>query len=245
MVQTYKIILWRRPEAKETSFEEIAHRIYDTLCVLQRYDEIFRPNYLTVWKKSDASKFEWSYKSFSENLKNKVIKIEGEEKPELGYTSSFFSSLNDDESCGIRFTVGIKDNKFVNSLVINLPYSIDYSEEEKSIMLRTMFSELVSKFEPYWGCVCSNKFEIDNLRLLSGNTPLYLHWLNYWSKDVESTVSGKFFKKIQKMKDISYKDGILQISKNALNDKNNKDIEFFKKINDVFFITGNGLDVNR
>ncbi len=60
---------------EKISFEEIAHRAYDSLFVLQKYDEIFRPNYLTVNKKSDASKFEWSYNIFSEELQKKVMKI--------------------------------------------------------------------------------------------------------------------------------------------------------------------------
>lgn len=234
MIQTYSIILWRKPEKEEISFEEIVNRIYDSLCVLQKYDEIFRPNYLTVKKKSDASKFDWSYKSFSEKLQNEVMKIGKKEIPELGYTLSFFSSLNDEESCGISLRVGNKDNRFVNSLVINLPKSVEYSEEINSNMLKTLFYELVNSFEPYWGCISSNQFKMDNLKYLSGNTPLYLNWLNYWSTEVESTVSVAFFEKIKNMTDISYKDGVLQISKRALDYRNDKDMEYFKNINHVF-----------
>lgn len=235
MIQTYSIILWRKPEREETSFEEIANRIYDTLCVLQKYDEIFRPNYLTVKEKSNASRIDWSYKIFYEKLQNQVMKIGKKEIPELGYSLSFFSSLNDEESCGISFRVGNKDNRFVNSLVINLPNSIEYSEEKNSSMLKTLFCELVNSFEPYWGCVSSNKFKMDNLKYLSGNTPLYLNWLNYWSNEVESAVGEEFFEKIKNMKDVLYKDGILQISKRALDYRNDKDMEYFKNINHTFF----------
>lgn len=234
MIQSYSIILWRKPEMEKISFEEIAHRAYDSLFVLQKYDEIFRPNYLTVNKKGDASKFEWSYNIFSEELQKKVMKIGKKEISVLGYSLSFFSSLNDDESCGISIRVGNKDSRFVNSLVINLPVCIDYSEEKNSNMLKTLFSELVNCFEPYWGCVSSNTFIIDDRMYMSGNNPLYLHWLNYWSNEVALTVNGIFFEKIKNMPDISYRDGILQIGKRAFDYKNDNDMEYFKNINSVY-----------
>ncbi len=233
MLQTQKIILWRKPEIEKVSFDEIAHRAYDSISVLQKYDEIFRPNFLTVYKKSDASKFEWSYRNFSEKLQKKVMKIGKKEITELGYSLAFFSSLNDDETSGISVRVGNKDSKFINTLIIHLPLCINYSDDINSNMIKTMFTELVNCFEPYWGCVASNKFVITD-NYMSGNNPLYIHWLNYWSDEVASTVSDMFFEKIKKMPEISYSGGILQIGERAFNEKNDNDMELFKNINNIY-----------
>lgn len=234
MIQKFTIILWRKAEQEEKSFDEIAREAYETLCILQKYDEIFRPNYLTVKKKSDASKFEWNYGSFLDALQNGVMKIGKNKLTELGYSISFFSSLNENESCGISLRVGNKDAKFVNSLIMGLPICLDYRENVNSCMLKKLFCELTNCFRPYWGCVSNNKFQIGELGYMRGNNPLYIHWLNYWSKDVVSTVSSKFFEDIKNISEISFMDGVLQLGENAFDCRNGKDKIYFEEINKYY-----------
>lgn len=234
MNQTYTIILWRKAETKEESFDEISKRIYNTLSLLQKYDEIFRPNYLTITKKNCISKFEWNYLNFSSKLQNGVIKIGKDEMSELGYSLSFFSSLNENESCSVTLRVGNKNTRFVNSIIISLPVIVEYSKKSNSNMLKKLFIELVNCFEPYWGCVSNNKFKIGTIGHMCGNKPLYIHWLNYWSKDVTDNVASSFFENLVNFSNVSYKDNILQLSENAFDYRNEKDFLYFQNINNYY-----------
>ena len=234
MIQKYSIILWRKAELEEKSFDEIAKETYDTLCILQEYNEILRPNYLTVKKKSNVSKFEWNYEMFSEVLNNGVITVGKNKMNSLGYSLSFFSSLNENESCGISLRVGNKDSRFVNSFIIELPISLDFNDNNNSYMIDELFCKLVNSFGPFWGCVSNNKFQIGDLGYMNGSNPLYVHWLNYWSGEVVSTISSKFFDIIKNVSDISFQDGILLLRDSAFDCRNENDTAYFQEINKYY-----------
>lgn len=234
IIQTYSIVLWRKAEKEEITFDDIARRAYDSLDILQKYDVIFRPNFLTAKSKKKVLAFEWNYASFSQNLQNGIMKIGKEEISQLGYSISFCSSLNENESCGILVKVGNRDSRFYNSIVINLPTCVNYCEKSNSDIIKELFTELVNCFEPFWGCISSNQLDIEGLAYMNNNNPLYVHWMNYWSREVALTINKKFYEEIKRITGIAYKGGFLQLSDNVLSSKNEKDLALFKTVNDIY-----------
>lgn len=94
MIQRHSIILWKKAERKDKDFEEIAKETYEVLKQFQECPQELRPNYLTAKTKKDIKEFDWNYENFRSMLKKGVNK-EGENIFEdLGYSISFFSSLN-------------------------------------------------------------------------------------------------------------------------------------------------------
>ena len=57
MIQSQKILLWKREEPKDKNFEDFAREAFDTLSVLQVYPSVFRPNYLSAYRKKDVKPF--------------------------------------------------------------------------------------------------------------------------------------------------------------------------------------------
>jgi len=48
MIQRHSIILWKKAEKKDKSFEKIARETYEALNLLQDCPQELRPNYLTA-----------------------------------------------------------------------------------------------------------------------------------------------------------------------------------------------------
>lgn len=125
-MQRHSIILWKKAEKKDKAFDEIAKETYEVLNLFRDCPQELRPNYLTAETKKDIKEFDWNYENFRSTLK-KGINKEGENIFEdLGYSISFFSSLNGQNACGFEMIAGNKNEKFHNSLIINLPATVHW-----------------------------------------------------------------------------------------------------------------------
>ena len=130
MVQRHSIILWKKAEEEDKVFEEISAETYEVLKLFQDYPQKLRPNYLTAKTKKDIRRFDWNYENFSNELK-KGINKEGQNTFEnLGYTISFFSSMDEEDSCTFQMRAGNKNEKFFNTLIVNLPLSLNLYDEK-------------------------------------------------------------------------------------------------------------------
>ena len=237
MVQRHSIILWRKAEEKDKSFEEISTEAYEVLNLLQDYLQELRPNYLTSNTKKDIQRFDWNYENFSNVLKKGINKEGKNTFEDLGYSISFFSSMNEEDSCSFQMRAGNKNEKFFNTLIINLPLSINLYDEKTAEEINNLFEKLVQAYIPHWGCVSNKVLSRKYGKFLEGNLPTTVHWINYWSEDIISTIG---MARIQKIIDInlgvSFKNGILSIKNTALNMDKEDDIRFHDEMQKQLFL---------
>lgn len=227
MIQRHSIILWKKEEKRDKSFEEIAKETYEVLTIFQNYPRELRPNYLTVKTKRDTKEFDWNYENFS-NLLKKGINKDGETIFEdLGYCISFFSSLKEQDSCGFGITAGNKKEKFYNTLNINLPLSLNLYNKKMAREISNLFEKLVQVYTPYWGCISNKALSRKYGKYLDGNLPTTVHWLNYWSEDIIQAVG---LEKVRKIVDenstISFRNAILQVKDTAFDISKEEDVKF-------------------
>lgn len=237
MIQRHSIILWKKAEKKDKDFEEIAKEAYEVLNLFQDCPQELRPNYLTAKTKKDIKEFDWNYENFRSMLK-KGINKEGENIFEdLGYSISFFSSLNGQNSCGFEIIAGNKNEKFYNVLIINLPLSLNLYDKKMADMIRNLFEKLIQSYKPYWGCISNKALSRKYGKFLEGNLPTTVHWINYWSEDIIGTIG---MKKIQNVVDkntmSTFKTGILSIKETALDVEKEDDIRLHAEFHKQLFL---------
>ncbi len=237
MIQRHSMILWKKAEKKDKDFEEIAKETYEVLNLFQDCPQELRPNYLTAKTKKDIREFDWNYENFRSMLK-KGINKEGENIFEdLGYSISFFSSLNSQNSCGFEIIAGNKNEKFYNVLIINLPLSLNLYDKKMADMIRNLFEKLVQAYTPYWGCISNKALSRKYEKFLEGNLPTTVHWINYWSEDIIGTIG---MKKIQNVVDkntmSTFKTGILSIKETALDVEKEDDIRLHAELHKQLFL---------
>lgn len=237
MIQKHSIILWRKAEKADKSFEEIAEETYKVLNLFQNHPQEMRPNFLTGRTKKDVKEFKWNYENFC-NILKKGINKEGEKIFEdLGYSLSFFSSMDEKESYAFQIETGNKNEKFYNTLIINLPLSLNLFDKENSEKMIELFEELVMIYRPFWGCVSNSALSRKYGKFLDGGLPTTVHWMNYWSEDIIETIG---MKKIQKIVDgnsmISFQDGIMLIKDTALDIDKEEDFIFHEELHKRLFM---------
>ena len=142
MKQSYTMILWSKPYDAE--IDEMTDICYQVLSELKNYGTELSPKYLPVGRKADVKEFVFS----KENIKYKLEK-NGDRKGgsvfyDLGSRISFFSSLNDGLSCGIKLTVGMSNPKLVNSLIVDLPYTKFSGFDDRLDEFEALFKRLIS-----------------------------------------------------------------------------------------------------
>jgi hypothetical protein len=128
---------------------------------------------------------------------------------DLGRNLSFFSSLNDDESCGIYIQLGVSNPLLNNIVNINLPYINFSGFTTRQKDFENFFKKLVIIFNPYIGFIANSMNKQLSEDYWKDNKPAYAHWMNYYSKftaenigldkimqidNVESLGHGYFFK---------------------------------------------------
>lgn len=199
MEQSYKIIMWRKCEADDIGFDDIAKRAYETIMVSQIWASKYQPNYKTVRSLKDAKLFDWSYENFYDTLKAGVNREGQTIFQDLGYSCRFFSSTNSNESCGYGLTVGNTNNLFVNDFTVDLPIGMGVFQKEMSGEIEAFFRQATNVFEPFWGCVV-NSFMHNEMAYLNKEKsfPTEFHWLNYLSDEMMSKVNPKAVKKLAK-----------------------------------------------
>lgn len=231
MTQRHSIILWKKAEREDKNFEELAKEAYDIFNIFHNYPQELRPHYLTVKSLKDVKKFDWNYENFSSELKKGINREGAKVFEELGYSISFFSSMDEDNSCGFRIRVGNKIDKFYNTLIVNLPLSLNLYDEKTADMIGNMFEELVHVYHPFWGCISNKALSRKYGKYLEGNLPTTVHWMNYWSEDIIHAIGKKRIQKIVNRNSlISFQEGIIKIKNVALDVDKEDDIRFHDEL---------------
>ena len=237
MIQRHSIVLWRKPEKEDRSFEEISKEAFEVMDLFQSYPQELRPNYLPAWRKEDVKEFEWNYDNFRELLKNGVSKEGDRVFLDLGYSIYLFSSLDDEKAGSIWLDTGITSDKFVNSLIVDLPVSYNLYQKETADMISGLFVKLVQIYKPFFGCISNSVLSRKYGKYLEGNLPTSVHWMNYWTEDIIHAVG---MDKIQNLVDnnptVSFENGILSIRDTALDVENEDDMRYHESLQNQLFM---------
>jgi len=197
MDDTYTMILWARANHDGTGAQ--ARQVFDMLTILSQVPYL-RPKYLTANKKKDVTEFEATL----ENIEELIMKRRDKKFPQLGSKISFFTSLEDGEASGISICTGVSEDKFLNTVVLDL--NVDYKEleTERFDELCKVFKQLVGIFRPFYGCIASrsNGDRFDAYYDKAGNCPVSVFDVNYWgeeaaSKLAVSSIQGKVFECVE------------------------------------------------
>lgn len=227
MWQKHSIILWKEAEDIGKTFDAIASETYDFFSVMQGFPAQFRPVFQTTKSKRIAREATWDYNQFKEELRKRVNREGRNTFEELGYTISFFSSMSEDESCSITMTVGNKNPRFFNTLIIGFPFSFKPYDMEGAKTVKEMFSALVKCFKPFWGCVSNAQISRQHGGFITDGIPTTVHWINYWSSEVENSIGSKELQDaLRGLPDASMKDGILILQDLPFNIEDKKSLEY-------------------
>ena len=231
MIQRHTIVLWKKADLEEMDFELIASEAYNVLNALNEFEIKYRPNFLTASFKEKIAIFDWNYENFSQKLKEGLNKDNGNCFEKLGYTISFFSSKEEKESFSYQLTVGNRDTRFYNTLIVSIPISIDLYDAKCATKIIEMFEKMVACFKPFWGCISNKAISKKYKKFMEGDLPTTVHWVNYWSDNIINKIGREKIEKIiNETPRISLKNGIFKIKDTALNAENEIDINFLKKI---------------
>ncbi len=229
MIQTHSLVLWKKAETRE--FYAYTKEAYETMQILISYG-ICIPAYETVMRKKDAKLFYWNYDNFSKAVKKNVNKEGNTIFQDLGYIISFFSSLNNDKASGITLSIGNKNTKFVNALVINFSLSVDLYNMNVASSVSDMFCDCVNTFKPFWGCISNKKNIREYKKYLKDNKPTTVHWINYWSGEIINVLgTDKIQVVLDSCENCSFENGIFKINPIAMNVDNEEDIKLQQMIN--------------
>lgn len=225
MLQTHTIILWKKPEKEAMCFEDLAKKAFGIMSVFQEFDQEWRPNYLTGYKKN-TGQMKWIYKEFMEVFKSGLNKEGGNIFEDLGYRVSFYSSLEEDNSFAHSLKIGSTSSW--NVLTVSVAISMDLNDANNANKIAMLFQKLVERFEPFWGCVANSKIAskygyFDKLNCV----PLTMYWLNYFNQNTIELIGNDKIKDIlSEYASVTLKDGILRFG----------DVPFdYEKIEDVKF----------
>lgn len=231
-MQKHTIILWKRP--KRESFEIMAKNAFEIIAKLNKFGDELKPKYLTSFKKSECKEFDMTYSSFKNILRDNVSREGKMIFEDLGYNVSFFSSMEEDESATIDISVGISNEKFYNTLIVGLPYSLNIFDEVMYSRLVDLFKELVGIFDPFWGCI-ENDINIDRFdgELFQGSKPTTVHWLNYFGQEIIKEIGMGKIEKAPIEELVQYPNGgcFVKIKTSPINDHYDKDVFFQKQVN--------------
>lgn len=236
----YSLIMWRKSEKKEASFEEIAKRAYDTLISFNQLSEICRPNFLKAKKKKDVERIDWDYESFSLALKNSINREAhtGKVFEDLGYRMGFFSSLKNDQSFDYSIGVGIKNKSFSNTLIVHSPILYNAIDEHDSDVIAKLFERTIKVFEPYWGCVINDAIEKMERTEIDVNTRATreVHWLTYWSDEYAKIIGTEKLNNIsQDFPKAKYHNGILKLQELMMDVSSEEDILYLQSVRQYLF----------
>ena len=225
MIQRHSILLWKKAEKIDKDFDEIARETYEILMVFQQYPEEIRPNFLSGKTKATAQKFNWIYENFRTVLRHGVNREDATVFEDLGYSVSFFSSINDHESCGFEITVGNKNESFFNTIIVNVPLALNLYTKKDADMISSLFQKLVLAYRPYWGIVSNKVLSRKYGKHLNEGLPATVQWINYWSPAIINKIGmEKIHTVLEKNRNLKYIDGILSIKETALDMTKEEDI---------------------
>lgn len=227
MVQFMELNFLIYPEKRE--FDLVIKETYELMLLLQEAGLGVEPNYETVWKKSDAKLFDWSYENFSRLMKKELKP--GDE--ELGVNLSFFSSLEDDKSGGIIITTGCYHKRLKNFVDITFPYTLP-NDGQTAIRIESLFRKCIELLHPYEGIVKNGRNYRRYLNTAKKGMPATVNWINYYASpellDILSRADGKYtFYQKEKFQDGYY----FKIQELPIDDDNEEDIKRQMEINRI------------
>lgn len=236
MIQRHSIILWKKADNQDRNFDDIVIEAFNTLNILFDYPIEFRPNYETALSRNEVKEFTWSLENFKELLKKGINKEGDKVFHNLGSTISMFSSLSEDKSFSFELVVGNKDERFLNSLVINIPISFNLFDDKNADLLCEIFDKLVVKFDPFWGCISNKAIARNYEEYLCNGVPTTVFWLNYWGTEIQARVGSQTLNLIIEMFPDNYSKGVFRLQNRVLDADNDKDIEFHKQIESLLLL---------
>lgn len=237
MLQRHSIILWKKSEKMDKSFEEISNEAYKVLDLFQDMPRELRPNYLTANTKKDIKEFDWNFENFSNILRAGISKEGKNIFESLGYSISFFSSFDEEKTCAFSLIAGNKSKKTHNALIIDLPLVFNLYDKANAELIVSLFRELVRLYIPYWGCVSNKVLARKYGKFLEGSRPTTVHWMNYWSEEVVRAVGiDRIQGLIQGNQGTSFDDGILLVKDTAFDLSKEEDIRFHERLHNQIFL---------
>lgn len=139
--------------------------------------------------------------------------------------------MNELDSCGFEVRAGNKSEKFYNTLIINLPLSMNLYDEKTAKQISSLFETLVQTYVPYWGCISNRALSRKYGKYMEGNLPTTIHWLNYWSEDIIQAIGVKNIQKtVDANPEILFKNGIMLIKNTAIDVDKEDDLKFHDKL---------------
>lgn len=227
MLQNHSIILWRKSDDPNKTFKQIAEEAFKTLSVFQNFPRQFRPNYLAI---STAEKFQevkWNYENFEKILRDGINKENNKTFENLGYSILMFSSLIDAESFSIQLRVGNKESVFYNTLVVEIPNTLNTLDLNNAELITDLFNQLAQSFIPFWGCVSNKAMMRKYKRYLINDKPATVHWLNYWGKDIQKAIGHEHIKEaLEKYSDIRLERNIFKVQNKSFDIEDHVSMEF-------------------
>ena len=229
--QHHKILLWKKPLSSDTQFSEIVQNTVDTLSLFYDLPEQYRPNFYTSNRKSSAKPFVLSCDEIASYLQRNVLKVNYKECPELGVSLGLFSSMNDNSAFGYHMRIGVKDTKYINSLIVNIALDYKMYDEESAGLIETLFEKSVAVFKPFWGAIVNNCAYNDNEPYMVNGLPTNVHWMNYWSDEIINSIGLRKIKiAIKKFEQFDFDNGIIKLKSLPINANNVHELEYQAEI---------------
>ena len=176
MKDRYKMIVWAKPK-KELLIDQIdkGYRILNTLKKYGLFDMLLLPA-------SNTRKVKEFFVS-QENIEKMILNKQDKKFPDLGSQLSFFTSLEQEKSLKIDFTVGRSNDRFKNAMTISFPVMCTSLQIIRYIKL---LQDLVDLYEAFYACITSNM----NLKSYDewfdnkSQIPKVMFWENYWGNEI-------------------------------------------------------------
>jgi len=184
MCKHYTIVLWMR-DYDETLNNQIG-RIFSSLKEMATL-KYLTPKYLKACSKNKAEEFELS----KENIRKLIDQNRVDNKREqLGSMFGFFTSMDDDTMCGISFSTGIRTEKFVNTLVINISNQ-DYEDTHNAEEINNLFTKLVDINRPFYAYLSEdeNASMYEQYMKSIDEAPDAVLWVNYFGEAIATKLN--------------------------------------------------------
>lgn len=238
-IQIHKIILWKKAEKKDKSFEEISNDLFNLLCVFDEFPNEMRPNYFSAYSKNSFKNYDHSFETLKTMLNDFVNKEHNNNFDNLGYRFSMFSSLENKKSFGYQILVGNKDERFNNSIVISIPIGFDCYNSDNYNLIFDLFVKLTNVFNPYWGCI-SNKIISDKYdSFFENKKPTTIHWINYFNEELQKIIGiERIYNSLSLFSNIKFKDNVLSLQESPINAFNQSEMNYHRQV-ECFFNLNN------
>lgn len=212
------LILWRKPVEK--TLEVLAEEAFDLFSIFREAQEDFRPNYQTARRKRDAKPITWDEKTFRNALLGRPVNQGNTLLGELGYSISFFSSVEEERSVGYRLHIGNRDPKFVDTFVVDIPDSAWNSRLFSLVAIEDTFCRCIAAFHPFWGCVDDRCPPEDGYLTWDRKRPMGVCWMNYWDTAMALQVGLLHIRRAcGAMPEASWRDGVFRTGREPLRRK--------------------------